>query len=145
MKEYSEPRMHTAEHILNQTMVRLIKCGRSFSSHIERKKSKCDYHWDRNLTATEIAEIEKQVNEVIKANLPVWDEMVTREVAAQLYSLSRLPEDAGEALRVVHVGDYDACLCSGKHVTSSGEVGNFKVISTSQEDGVLRLRFKLPE
>ena len=55
MKEYTEPRMHTAEHILNQTMVRMFDRGRSFSSHIEKKKSKCDYHFDRNLTSEEVA------------------------------------------------------------------------------------------
>ena len=41
-KDYNEP-MHTAEHILNQTMVRMFNCGRSKNAHIERKKSKCDY------------------------------------------------------------------------------------------------------
>lgn len=43
MKEYADTRMHTAEHLLNQTMVRLFNKGRAFSSHIEKKKSKCDY------------------------------------------------------------------------------------------------------
>ena len=37
------PPMHTAEHILNQTMVRMFGCPRSKNAHIERKKSKCDY------------------------------------------------------------------------------------------------------
>ena len=35
--------MHTAEHILNQTMIRMFGCERSKNTHIERKKSKCDY------------------------------------------------------------------------------------------------------
>ena len=48
-KQY-HPQMHSAEHILNQTMVRMFNRGRSFSNHIEKKKSKCDYHFDRNLT-----------------------------------------------------------------------------------------------
>ena len=37
------PPMHTAEHILNQTMIRMFGCERSKNTHIERKKSKCDY------------------------------------------------------------------------------------------------------
>ena len=41
------PPMHTAEHILNGTMVRLFGCPRSRNAHIERKKSKCDYLLDR--------------------------------------------------------------------------------------------------
>ncbi len=44
-----DPQMHTAEHILNQTMVRIFGCERSFPSHIEKKKSKCDYRFDRPL------------------------------------------------------------------------------------------------
>ena len=143
MKEYSEPRMHTAEHILNQTMVRMFQHGRSFSSHIERKKSKCDYHMERDLTAAEITEIEERVNSIISANVPVTDEFINREAAAKLYSFERLPDDAGSTLRVVRVGDYDACLCSGKHVVSTGIIGKFKIISSSQNDGVLRIRFKL--
>lgn len=143
MKEYAEPRMHTAEHILNQTMVRMFQSGRSFSSHIERKKSKCDYHFDRNLTPEEAAEIERRVNDVVAANLPLWDEMIDRETAERTYNLDRLPETAGASLRIVHVGDYDACPCRGQHVATSGEVGKFRIISTSQENGVLRIRFAL--
>ena len=60
-KQY-HPQMHSAEHILNQTMVRMFNCGRSFSNHIEKKKSKCDYHFNRNLTEAEIEEIETKVN-----------------------------------------------------------------------------------
>lgn len=137
--------MHTAEHILNQTMVRMFNRGRSFSSHIEKKKSKCDYHFDRNLTSEEVAEVERRVNEVVRNNLPVSEEFITRDEAARLYSLGRLPETSGDTIRVVRVGGYDACPCSGKHASSSGEVGSFRIISTSHENGVLRIRFKIQE
>ena len=65
-KEY-DPRMHSAEHILNQTMVRMFNRGRAFSSHLERKKSKCDYHFDRDLSPGEVREIESQVNSIIQS------------------------------------------------------------------------------
>jgi alanyl-tRNA synthetase len=142
-KEYTEPRMHTAEHILNQTMVRMFARGRSFSSHIEKKKSKCDYRFDRNLTPEEVAEIERRVNEIIAADLPVTDEEMPRVEAAAQFDLGRLPDTAGERLRIVRVGDYDACPCGGEHARSSGEVGGFSIISTSHENGVLRIRFKI--
>lgn len=45
------PPMHTAEHILNQTMVRMFGCPRSKNAHIERKKSKCDYELQEEPTA----------------------------------------------------------------------------------------------
>jgi len=143
MKEYSEPRMHTAEHILNQAMVRMFKCGRAFSSHIERKRSKCDYRFPRGLTAEETAELEKRVNEAVKADLQVSEGFVSKEEAAQKFDLGRLPEGTGEKLRVVLVGDYDACPCIGPHVKSTGEIGVFRIISSSFESGVLRIRFKL--
>jgi len=111
MKEYSDPRMHSAEHILNQTMVRTFKCGRSFRAHIEKKKSKCDYHFDRPLTDGEIGEIQSKVNQVIESDLPVREEFLSREEAQVQYNLDRLPEETGDRIRIITVGDYDACPC----------------------------------
>jgi misacylated tRNA(Ala) deacylase len=140
-KEY-DPRMHSAEHILNQTMVRMFNRGRSFSAHIEKKKSKCDYHFDRDLTTNEVGEIERRVNDVIASNLPVTEHFIPRGEAAALFDLSRLPDEAGETLRIIHVGDYDACPCRGEHVQTTGQIGAFRIVSTAFADGVLRIRFK---
>ena len=141
-KEY-DPRMHSAEHILNQTMVRMFKCGRAFSAHIEKKKSKCDYYFDRNLTSEEIEQINSKVNEVIQQDLAVKEEFYQKEEAERTFNLSRLPEDAGDKVRVIKIGEYDACPCSGLHVTHTKEIGTFRIISTDFKDGVLRIRFKL--
>ena len=73
------PPMHTAEHILNQTMVRMFGCPRSRNAHIERKKSKCDYLLDTCPTDEQVQEIERRVNEVIAQHLPVSYEFVKRE------------------------------------------------------------------
>ena len=143
-KDY-DPRMHSAEHILNQTMVRMFNKGRSFSAHIEKKKSKCDYHFDRDLTNAEVREVEQRVNEVIASNLGVREEFMPRVQASGLFNLDRLPDSAGDPLRIIRVGDYDACPCSGQHVHTTGEIGTFSIISTSFEDSVLRIRFKLAE
>jgi len=145
MKEYASPASHTAEHVLNQTMVRMFHRGRSFSSHIEKKKSKCDYHFDRNLTQEEVAEIQRRVNEILQSDLQVTEEFLSREEAAQQYNLGRLPDSAGDNVRIVKVGDYDACPCSGQHVASTIEVGRFTIVSTSYEQDVLRIRFRIQE
>ena len=142
MKSY-DPQMHTAEHILNQTMVRLFGCERSFSSHIEKKKSKCDYHFNRTLDRDEEISLVKKVNEVIGQNLEVKEHFLTLEVASEKFNLSRLPEDSGDEVRIVTVGDYDACPCIGPHVGNTSEIGLFQLISTSNENGILRVRFKL--
>lgn len=141
-KQY-HPQMHSAEHILNQTMVRMFNCGRSFSNHIEKKKSKCDYHFERDLMQSEVEEIEKRVNEIIKSNLEVVEEFYSKEEAERMFNLSKLPNDAGDRIRVIKIGDYDVCPCSGLHVSNTKEIENFKIISTSLSDGVLRIRFKL--
>ena len=135
--------MHTAEHLLNQTMVRMFGCGRAFSSHIETKKSKCDYRFTRGLTVEETAELEKRVNEVVRADLPVSERFFPKEEAAAKFDLGRLPEGTGDTLRVVMIGDYDAIPCIGPHVGSTGEIGAFKIVSSSFGNGVLRVRFKL--
>lgn len=137
------PPMHTAEHILNQTMVRMFGCERSKNSHIERKKSKCDYFISQEPTPEMIAEIENTVNEIIRQNLPVEEQFVTKDNIPEGIDLSKLPEDVSDTLRIVTVGDYDICACIGQHVENTSEVGTFKIISSDYADGRLRLRFKL--
>jgi Alanyl-tRNA synthetase len=137
--------MHTAEHILNGTMVRLFGCPRSRNAHIERKKSKCDYLLDACPTDEEVARIEAAVNEVIGRNLDVTIEYMPRSEAAALVDLSKLPEDASETLRIVRVGDYDACACIGAHVKNTAEIGTFKILSHDYADGRWRVRWKVIE
>ena len=139
------PPMHTTEHILNQTMVRMFGCERSRNAHIERKKSKCDYTLPTAPTAEQIAEIEQRVNEVIAQNLPVTIEFCNRSEVPSEVDLGKLPADASETLRLVRVGNYDVCACIGAHVENTSEIGSFKIISHTWENGTLRLRFKLQQ
>ena len=143
MQKRKDPRMHSAEHILNQTMDRMFSCGRCFSAHIERRKSKCDYTFARELTAEEVAEIQERVNQVIQDNLSVTESLVSGEEAARLYNTERLPEGLAGQVRIVHMGHYDACPCIGRHVATTGEIGEFRITTTSFENNVLRVRYKL--
>ena len=142
MKKY-DPRMHSAEHLLNQTMDRMFQCGRCFNAHIEKKKSKCDYHFSRPLTADEIEEIGRRVNEIIRSDVPVNERFVSKTEALNKFNADKLPADVGDRIRVVSIGDYDHCLCIGPHVESTAEIGEFKITSTAFEEGVLRIRYKL--
>lgn len=142
-KEY--PPMHTAEHILNQTMVRMFGCPRSKNAHIERKKSKCDYQLTETPTKEQMAEVEQIINEVIDRHLPVNYEFMNRNEAAQYVDLSKLPDNVSETLRIVRIGDYDACTCIGEHVENTSEIGHFKLLTYDYMDGRLRIRFKLIE
>ena len=134
---------HSAEHILNQTMVRMFGCPRSRNAHVEKKKSKCDYILETEPSAEQVAEIEFTVNAIISQNMDVTIEFMTRDQAASIVDLSKLPEDASDMLRIVRIGDYDACACIGAHVKNTSEIGTFKVISHSFENGVWRLRWKV--
>ena len=134
---------HTCEHILNGTMVKMFGCPRSKNAHIERKKSKCDYLLDNEPTAEQVAAVEAKVNEEIAKNHDVTVEFMSRDEAAKIVDLSKLPEDASETLRIVRIGDYDACACIGAHVSNTSEIGTFKIISHSFADGVWRLRWKI--
>jgi len=142
MKRY-DPQMHTAEHILNQTMIRMFGTDRSFSMHLERKKSKCDYYFSRPLTGDEEEQIQEKVNRVIHLGLPVYEKHVDMSEAGHLYDVSKLPEQDLQAVRIVNVGDYDSCPCIGEHVSNTAEIGEFRITTTSFENGILRIRFKL--
>ena len=136
--------MHTAEHILNGTMVKMFGCQRACSSHIERKKSKCDYLLPAQLSAVEVEAIEARVNDVIAADMPVTFEFTeVGKLQQGRFDLSRLPVDATQTVRIVHIGDYDECLCVGAHVGHTAAVGRFRISSTRYENGIQRIVYRL--
>ena len=141
-KQEYEP-AHTAEHLLNQTMIRMFGCERSRNAHIERKKSKINYNLDSCPTPEQVTEIERRMNELIAEDLPVTFEFVTRDNIPEGVVLDKLPEDASETLRIVRIGDYDICACIGSHVKSTKEIGTFKITSTSYNDGSFRIVYKV--
>lgn len=139
------PPAHTAEHLLNQTMVRMFGCERSNNAHIERKKSKISYIIGHKPTRHEEKEIERRMNELIDEDLPVSFEYVDRDSIPDGISLDKLPDDASETLRLVHIGDYDVCPCIGKHVRSTSQIGRFELLGTNwdEEKHSFRVRFKV--
>ena len=141
-KEEHKP-SHTAEHLLNQVMVRMFGCERSRNAHIERKKSKINYTLDHEPTPQQIGDIERQMNEFIAQDLPVTYEYVTRQSIPEGVTLDKLPQDASETIRIVRIGDFDICPCIGQHVSSTGEIGSFHITSTSYKDQSFRIVFKV--
>ena len=141
-KEY-DPRMHTAEHILNSVMDKKYGCGRSFRSHIEKKKSKCDYRFNRLPGEHELREIADSVNRIIGKDIVLTEEFITRAEAEASYFTGKLPPDAGNRIRIVRIGSHDACPCIGPHVGRTSEIGRFEIASADYEQGVLRIRFRL--
>lgn len=171
MSKVYDPAMHTAEHVLNQTMVRMFGCDRCYSSHLNKGKSKCDYLFPRPLERDEVLVLEHRVNEVLRENLPVRETFLPRQEAARKVTLDRLPAHVADMenamIRLIEIGEYDICPCIGEHVKNTAETGHFRIISydftpggdmeyphektwpTSsrlpERPGRLRLRFKLED
>lgn len=151
------PPAHTAEHLLNQLMVRKYGCERSRNAHIERKKSKISYILDQKPDRKAEKEIEREMNELIEQDMPVTFQYVTRAeldgiimeaeegTPDALLSLERLPEDASDTIRLVRIGDYDVCPCIGKHVRSTAQIGRFEMLGTNWDEMTrsFRIRFKI--
>lgn len=137
------PPMHTAEHILNGTMVKMFGCARSHNAHVERKKSKCDYFLSEALSDSQLVAIENRVNEVVDADLPITVEIANKSDVAGRFDISRLPADASETVRIVRIGNYDECLCVGAHVERTSQIGRFHISSAHFSDGVQRIVFRL--
>ena len=139
------PPAHTDEHLLNQTMIRMFGCGRSFNAHVERKKSKMSFHLDQKPSRQDEREIENRMNELIAQDLPVTFEYATIDNLPPEVSADRLPSDVSDTIRLVRIGDYDVCPCIGKHVRSTSQIGRFELLGTNwdEHEHSFRVRFKI--
>ena len=136
---------HTAEHLLNQTMIRMFGCKRSTNAHVERKKSKITYILERKPSRKDEKEIERRMNELIGEDLPVRYKYVTRQDIPDDVELTNLPDNTSETIRLVYIGDYDVCPCIGKHVRSTSQIGRFEMLGTNwdEEKRSFRIRYKV--
>ena len=144
-REVSFPPAHTAEHLLNQVMVRLFGCERSYNAHIERKKSKMSFYLDHKPSRQEEKEIERQMLQLIDDDLPVTFEYVSIDELPEGINKDRLPQDVGDEVRLVRIGDFDVCPCIGKHVRSTAQIGRFEMLGTNwdEHERSFRVRFKI--
>lgn len=139
------PPAHTAEHLLNQLMVRMFGTERSRNAHIERKKSKMTFVLQQKPSRKEEKAITDEMNRLIEEDLPVTYELVERNNLPENVTLERLPEDASEKIKLVRIGNYDVCPCIGKHVRSTKQIGKFELLGTNWDEHSksFRIRFKV--
>ena len=144
-REVSFPPAHTAEHLLNQVMVRMFGCERSYNAHIERKKSKMSFHLDSKPSRQEEKEIERQMLSLIEEDLPVTFDYCTLDSLPEGIDPHRLPADVGNEIRLVRIGDFDVCPCIGRHVRSTAQIGRFEMLGTNwdEHERSFRIRFKI--
>lgn len=139
------PPAHTAEHLLNQVMIRIFGCKRSYNAHVERKKSKMSFYLANKPSRHDEKLIEVTMNNMIAEDLPVTYEYVDRNSLPDDVCIDRLPDDASDTIRLVRIGNYDVCPCIGKHVRSTSQIGRFELLGTNwdEEKRSFRVRFKV--
>lgn len=144
-REVSFPPAHTAEHLLNQIMVRMFGCERSYNAHIERKKSKMSFHLDHKPSRQDEKDIVREMERLIAEDLPVNFETIAVDDVPVGVKVDRLPDDVGDTIRLVRIGDYDVCPCIGKHVRSTSQIGRFELLGTNwdEHERSFRVRFKI--
>ena len=129
---YATMRNHTAAHLLQAALREIL------GSHVEQagqlvnsKAVRFDFSHFSAMTADEIKAVENRVNEIILEGLPVTTKEMPKEEAKKLGAMALFGEKYGDIVRVVSVPDFSIEFCGGTHVTNTGSLGLFKIVSES--------------
>lgn len=133
-KRRSTCKNHSATHLLHKALKTIL------GSHVEQKGSlvtdsrlRFDFSHFSAMTAEEIKKVEDMVNAQIEANTPVDTDIMSLEKAREAGAVALFGEKYSDEVRVVKMGDFSMELCGGTHVSNTGEIGSFKIIS---ENGI---------
>jgi len=126
---------HTATHLLHNALRLLVDASiRQAGSAVRPEKLRFDFTTRHTPTPEELRQVEDLVNRRIVENHPVRAFVTTREYAAELGALAFFEEKYGESVRVLEVDEFSRELCGGTHVSSTSQIGLFK-ITASQSVG----------
>lgn len=134
-------RHHSATHLLQSALIK------TFGSHIKQAGSsvssnrlRFDFTHPESITPEDLDKVEKLVNDQIILDHSVQAQTMTKDEATSKGAMALFGEKYGDEVRVLSMGDFSAELCGGTHVSKTGEIGIFKIISESSlSSGVRRI------
>jgi len=135
-------KLHTATHLLNAALRKIVDPNiMQRGSNITAERLRFDFNLDRKLTPEELVEIEKFVNDAIKADIPVVCEELSYEEAKSRNAIGVFEDKYGDVVKVYSIGDVSIELCGGPHVQKTGDIGGFKIKKEeSSAAGIRRIK-----
>ncbi|MDU6791751.1 MAG: alanine--tRNA ligase-related protein, partial [Anaerococcus sp.] len=134
-------RNHTATHLLDQALRNVLNSDvKQAGSLVDENKLRFDFTYPNPLTNDQIKNVEDEINEKIRQQLPVSKKVMSYEESEKLGAIGLFEDKYKDMVRVVLVGDYSKELCGGCHVNNTSEVLMFKIIQeSSAASGIRRI------